>query len=137
MSRLGLSLPYSSNKNQLQCLKSTMPAQLVRKTLTEIIHGKRPSPVIHTGRYLKEVEILKLFKQPILVHGVTYAEHDLYNVFFIFKGFPKHEFFAVIGFMDDKDFHDVAAIVDAGPEKESAELRKRLQRPEYATYWLP
>jgi len=113
-----------------------MPALLVRKTLTQIIQGKRASPVIHTGRYLSEIEILKHFKEPILVYEVTQAKYWAYDVAFIFKNFPQHEFQAAVGYPDDKPTNDVDAIVDAGPE-DSAKLRKRLQKKEFSSFWLP
>jgi hypothetical protein len=125
----------SLNKDQLRCLKSLTQTLKVRQFLTDVISGKVESVSLNTDGVISEKRFLEFFKQPILVFDVSYAKSGGYDVHFIFKNFSKHEFFTWLTYNDDESYK-VEIVVDSGPEKESAKIRKSLQKKEFDQFWI-
>jgi hypothetical protein len=122
--------------DQLQCLRATVEASALRQILTDTAKKKREPPPLNPNGEFTKWAFLKLFHRPILVFEVLLAEHGGYNVHFIFKNYPRHEFLAWFAPGDDDSFA-LQMIANLGSEKKSAKIRRYLQKNEFQSYWLP
>jgi hypothetical protein len=115
--------PASVKQEQLQCLRSTIEAKTLREILSEVARGKRSAPPLNPNGQISKRKLLKLFPRSILVFQISPSETAGYDVQFVFKNFPHHEFLAWFA-PDDNDGFTLQMIVDSGSEKESAKIRK-------------
>jgi hypothetical protein len=125
----------SLKRKQLECLRSTVETQTLRKILSAVASGERKAPPLNLNGQISKQKFLKLFSRPILVFQISFSETAGYDVYFVFKNFPNHEFFAWFA-PDDNDEFTLDMLVDSGPEKESAQTRMKLRKKEFRRYWL-